>query len=313
MTTGRAPAAARRRRRIPWGVYLALLPTFALLAAFSYYPALSAMVHSFYEWRPGFTSPFVGLENYATMIGDDLWWASFRNIGIIFVWAVTLMWVFPLFAAELVMSLSSARLRFVFRTLLILPLAFPMVVNVLLWQFMYDPRDGVINSFLREVGLGGLAHNWIGDPDTALTALMMVGFPWVASLPFLVFLSALQNIPAEIYQAAAVDGAGPVRRFWSIDLPMMVREFRLLMVIAVIAVLQYGMQAHIMTRGGPDNATQVPVLRMLAAAFEDASWGYAAALAAMLFVLTLAVSVGTMLVGWKGTRAGAGGVRGVGS
>ncbi|MFI6802655.1 carbohydrate ABC transporter permease [Streptosporangium canum] len=290
------------RRRIPWGVYLVLLPTFAALAVFAYYPALSGMLHSLYEWRPGFTSPFVGLENYVTMFGDDLWWASFRNIGIIFVWAVTLMWVFPLLAAELVMSLSSERLRFVFRTLLILPLAFPAVVNVLLWQFMYDPRDGVVNSLLRAVGLDGLASNWIGDPDTALTALMTVGFPWVASLPFLVFLSALQNVPAEIYQAAEVDGAGRLRRLWSIDLPMMLRDVKLLLVMAVIAVLQYGMQAHIMTMGGPDNATQVPVLRMLDAAFLDTDWGYAAALGTVLFVLTLAVSVGALLAGRRGGR-----------
>ncbi|OUC95167.1 carbohydrate ABC transporter permease [Streptosporangium minutum] len=290
------------RRRIPWGVYLVLLPTFAALAVFAYYPALSGMLHSLYEWRPGFASPFVGLENYVTMLGDDLWWASFRNIGIIFVWAVTLMWVFPLLAAELVMSLSSERLRFVFRTLLILPLAFPAVVNVLLWQFMYDPRDGVVNSLLRAVGLDGLASNWIGDPDTALTALMTVGFPWVASLPFLVFLSALQNVPAEIYQAAEVDGAGRLRRLWSIDLPMMLRDVKLLLVMAVIAVLQYGMQAHIMTKGGPDNATQVPVLRMLDAAFLDTDWGYAAALGTVLFVLTLVVSVGALLAGRKGGR-----------
>jgi ABC-type sugar transport system permease subunit len=250
-----------------------------VLTAFAYYPALNGMLHSLFEWRPGFDSPFVGLENYVTMLGDDLWWESFRNIGIIFVWAITLMWVFPLLAAELVMSLSSERLRFVFRTLLILPLAFPAVVNVLLWQFMYDPRDA---------------------------ALMTVGFPWVASLPFLVFLSALQNVPAEIYQAAEVDGAGRLRRFWSIDLPMMLRDVKLLLVIAVISVLQYGMQAHIMTKGGPDNATQVPVLRMLDAAFIDTSWGYAAALGTVLFVLTLGVSVGTLLIGRKrGQSAGA--------
>ncbi len=294
--------ASPGRRRVPWGVYLVLLPTFVVLAVFAYYPALSGMLHSFYEWRPGFSSPFVGLENFVTMLGDDVWWESFRNVGIIFIWATTLMWAFPLLAAELVMSLSSERLRFVFRTLLILPLAFPAVVNVLLWQFMYDPRDGVINSFLRAVGLDGLAHNWIGDPDTALAALMTVGFPWVASLPFLVFLSALQNVPAEIYQAAAVDGAGRLRRFWSIDLPMMLRDVKLLLVLAVIAVLQYGLQAHIMTKGGPDNATQVPVLRMLDAAFLDTSWGYAAALGTVLFVLTLGVSVGALLIGKRGGK-----------
>ncbi|MGW3956508.1 carbohydrate ABC transporter permease [Streptomyces sp. NPDC004752] len=286
-----------RRRRVPWGVYLTLLPTLAMLGVFAYYPAANGLVHSFFDWQPGFSSRFIGWDNYSAMLDDDLWWHSFRNIGIIFVWAVTLMWVFPLLAAELVMALSSERLRFVFRTLLIIPLAFPMAVNVLLWQFMYDPNDGLINTFLRDIGLDSLARNWIGDPSSALVALMTIGFPWVAGLPFLIFLSALQNVPTEIYQAASLDGAGWFRRVWSIDLPLLLREFRLLFVLAVITVLQYGMQASIMTQGGPDNATQVPVLRMLDVAFKDADWGYSAALGSTLFLLILLVSAGSLLAG----------------
>lgn len=284
-----------RRRRFPLYAYAVLLPTFAVLGLFAYYPAISGIWHSFYDWRPGFASPFVGLANYRQMFGDDLWWKSFENLGLIFAVSVTVMWALPMLAAELVITLRSARAQFVFRTLLISPLAFPGVVTVLVWDFMYNPNDGVINRFLNGVGLGSLAHNWVGEPHTALPALLAIGFPWIASLPFLIFLSQLQNIPVELFEAAALDGAGRLRRFVAVDLPLLARQIRLLFFLATISVLQYGFAAYLVTQGGPDNATQVPVLRMLGVAFQGQEWGYAAALSSMLFVITLAFS-GVVLI-----------------
>ncbi len=287
---------SHRRRRFVWQPYLVLLPTFAVLVAFAYYPAISGIFHSFYDWRPGFSSPFVGLANYREMASDELWWRSFKNLGIIFAVGVTVMWALPMLAAELVISLRSERAQFVFRTLLIAPMAFPGVVTVLVWSFMYDPNNGVINRFLKAIGLGSLSHNWVGEPHTALYALLAIGFPWIASLPFLIFLSQLQNIPAELFEAAALDGAGRLRRFISIDLPLLARQIRLLFFLATISVLQYGFAAYLVTQGGPDNATQVPVLRMIGVAFQGQEWGYAASLSTVLFVITLAFSAAALLV-----------------
>ncbi|HEX3815129.1 MAG TPA: sugar ABC transporter permease [Mycobacteriales bacterium] len=273
-----------------------LLPTFGMLGAFAYYPAISGIVHSFYDWRPGFSSPFVGLANYRTMLSDDLWWKSFKNLGIIFAVSVTLMWALPLVAAELVITLRSQRAQFVFRTLLIAPMAFPGVVTVLVWSFIYDPNNGVLNRFFKAIGLGALQHNWVGEPNTALPALLAIGFPWIASLPFLIFLSQLQNIPAELFEAASLDGAGRWRRLWAVDLPLLTRQIRLLFFLATISVLQYGFAAYLVTQGGPDDATQVPVLRMLGVAFQGQEWGYAATLSTVLFVITLAFSAAALLV-----------------
>lgn len=282
---------AAGRRRFPWYVYLALLPLFATLAVFAYYPAASGIWHSFYEWRPGFDSPFVGLDNYVTMFGDDLWWKSFRNLGFIFVFGVTIAWAIPLLAAELVISLESKRAQFVFRTLLIAPMAFPGVVTVLLWAAMYEPNNGVINRVLKGVGLDGLAQNWVGDPHFALASLLFIGFPFVAGLPFLVFLTTLQNVSSEVFEAAALDGCGRLRRLTAIDLPLMASQLKLLVFLATISVLQYGFAAYLLTGGGPDNATQVPVLRMLGVAFQGSDWGYAAALSTTLFVMTILLSI----------------------
>ncbi|MFF8504382.1 carbohydrate ABC transporter permease [Streptomyces anulatus] len=290
----------RRGRRFPWFVYVGLLPLFVLLGLLAYYPAFSGVYHSFFDWRPGFDSPFVGLDNYRTMFADDLWWDSFKNLGYIFVVSVTVMWLLPLLAAELVISLRSERLQFFFRTVLIVPLAFPGVVTVLVWSFIFDPNDGMLNQALNAIGLDSLAHNWVGDPATALPSLLVIGFPWVASLPFLVFLTALQNIPKEVLEAASLDGCGRLRRVVSIDLPLMAAQMKLLFFLATISVLQFGFAAYLVTGGGPDNATQVPVLRMIGVAFEGSDWGYAATLSTTLFVITALLSGVLMLVRRKG-------------
>jgi raffinose/stachyose/melibiose transport system permease protein len=236
---------------------------------------------------------------------DSLWWQSFEHIGIIFVVAITAMWVLPLAAAELLITLSRPRWRFLFRSLLIVPLAFSPVIQVLTWQFIYDPNVGVLNHLLGSVGLTALEKNWLGDPSTALGALIFINFPWVASLPFLVFSSALQNIPSDIFDAAAIDGAGRWKRFLVIDLPLMLRQIKLLFFLAVVFVLQYGFAAYIATQGGPNNATTVPILRMLSVAFDAGEWGYAAALSSTLLVIMVLLSGATLLVGRRPSPRGA--------
>lgn len=278
-----------RRRSIPWFVYVALLPLATVLALFQYYPALSGIFRSFWDWNPGLESTFVGLDNFATMMDDEIWWRSFKNLGYIFVFGVV-SWIIPIIAAELLITLRSDRAQFVFRTLLIIPMAFPGVVTALVWSFMYHPNNGVINKALTAIGLEDLAQNWVGDPSFALWSLLFIGFPFIAGLPFLIFYSTLRNIPREIFEAAALDGVSRVRRFWSIDLPLMARQVKLLVFLAVIGTLQYGFMAYIVTSGGPDNSTMVPVLRMLNVAFQGQDWGYAAALSTTLFVFTLVLS-----------------------
>ncbi|WP_156250250.1 carbohydrate ABC transporter permease [Pseudactinotalea terrae] len=291
-TSALTPAAPRRaRRRVPWLVYLALLPLVAVLGVFAYYPAASGIWLSFQDGVPAIGMEFVGLDNYRTMLDDALFWRSFRNLGVIFLFGITVGWLLPMLSAELLISLRSARLQFLFRTLLIAPMAFPGVVLVLLWAAMYQPNDGLINRFLESVGLGALQQNWLGDPDLALLALLFIGFPFVAGLPFLVFLTALQNIPVEIFEACALDGCGRIRRLFRIDLPLMASQIKLLIFLTTIGVLQYGFAAYLTTGGGPNGATEVPVLRMLAEAFQGSEWGYAAALSTVLFILALALSV----------------------
>jgi raffinose/stachyose/melibiose transport system permease protein len=290
----------RAHRRFPWYAYVLLLPLFGVLGVFAYYPAVAGVFWSFFDWEPAGVSTFKGFDNYATMLNDGIWWQSFRNLGVIFIFGVV-SWVIPLIAAELVVSLRSTRSQFVFRTLLIVPMAFPGVVTALLWSFMYDPNTGFFNSFLRSIGLSGLAHNWTGEPSTAMLSLLFIGFPFIAGLPFLIFYASLSNIPAEVHDAAQLDGVGRIGRVWRIDIPLMASQVRVLFFLAIVGTLQYGFIAYLVTSGGPDNATTVPILRMIAVAFQGGNWGYAAALSTTLFVITLVFSAVVVLV-----RRGAG-------
>ena len=297
-----AQSLPARRRRFPWYAYLALLPLVLVLAAFQYYPALNGIFHSFFDWNPAGESRWVGVDNYVRMLGDELWWRSFRNLGVIFGFSI-LAWVLPLLAAELTSSLRSERAQFVYRTLLIIPMAFPGIVTALIWAFMYQPNRGVINEALRALGLGDLAQNWVGNPDLALISLLFIGFPFIAGLPFLIFYTALRNIPREVFEAAELDGVGRLRRVWTIDLPLMANQVKLLVFLAVVATVQYGFVAYVVTGGGPDNATIVPLLRMFGIAFQAQDWGYAAALSTTLFLITLVLSCVIVFVKRKSDTA----------
>jgi ABC-type spermidine/putrescine transport system permease subunit I len=197
------------------------------------------------------------------------------------------------------------RWRLFFRYLLIVPLAFSPVIQVLTWQLIYDPNVGVLNDLLGKVGLEALENNWLGDPNTALWALIFINFPWVAGLPFLLFSAGLQNIPGEIFDAAAIDGAGRWKRFLAIDLPLLLRQVKLLFFLAVVFVLQYGFAPYIATQGGPDNATTVPVLRIVRVAFDAGEWGYAAALSTTLLLIMMLMSGLTLLAGRRRAPRGA--------
>lgn len=277
-------------------LYLGLAPLFIILGLFSYYPALNGLRRAFFDWRFFEPSKFIGLENFRRMLSDNMWWESFYHIFIVFIAATTIMWALPLLAVEMLISIRNRRTQYILRTLLLFPLAFPIVVTIYMWGFIYHPNRGVLNTSLEAVGLNALVQNWLGDPKTALVSLLFIGFPWIASLPFFVFLTGLQNIGSEVFEAAALDGCSRMQRFFLIDMPLLGRQFRLLFFLATISVLQFGLTAQILTAGGPDNATMFPILRILGVAFNGGDWGYAATLSSTLFIITFTISAVILLI-----------------
>ena len=161
-----------------WHLYLFLLPTFAFIIIFRYYPAGSAIYHAFTRWNGAGIVTWVGLGNFEAMLADIIFIASLKNIGIILIAALIKVLIFPLAAAELIFNLKNVRAQYWFRLLLIISLVVPGIVNTLIWRFIMGPRPfGILNAFLEIVGLEHLQHAWLAEPKIALYSVLFVGFP----------------------------------------------------------------------------------------------------------------------------------------
>ena len=288
-----AEGVATRPRAIPWFAYICIAPALAFAALFLYFPSLSAIVHAFTNWD-GSTSPtFVGLNNFGQMFSDPIMGIAFRNAAKVTAFSLIVELTIPLLAAKMIVSLRRQRLQAAFRVVFLIPLIVPQVVIYLLWEFIYnaDPTVGLLNGTLGTLRLSGLERGWLGDPSTALYAVMATGMGVVSSFPFvdgfalLIYTAGLQAIPVEILEASQLDGAGPVQRFFRVDLPLILGQMRLIAVLTIVASIQQYTAFLIMTDGNPAFTTSVPGLIMYHSAFQDGAMGYACAIGTLLFVV----------------------------
>lgn len=273
-----------------WYCYVMISGTFALLVAFSYIPAVSAIYHSLTVWD-GFRPPrWVGLKNYREIFGSDVVFVkAFKNMALLVSWEVVRTMVFPLMAAVLIYRLRSERLAYFFRLLFVLPIVVPALVSILVWRQLFDPNVGLLNEIIGIFGIG--PSNWLNAERTALPSLMLMGFPWIHGIDTLIYLAGLLAIPTEIIEAALVDGVGRWRRFFSMELPLIVPQIRLIVIVNSIYALQgFGWQL-LVTRGGPNNATTVPAWEMYRSAMEGTHYGMASAIGVVLFALILTLTL----------------------
>ena len=199
----------------------------------------------------------------------------------------------PFIMAEMIFFVRSAALKEFYRLLVIIPMLVPLIVTVLLWQKLYDPYLGPINDLLRAMSLEAYALNWLGEPATAIYAIIFVGFPWVWGVGTLIYLGGLGQISQSVYEAAALDGCTGVRRVLRIDLPLVLGQVRLLAILAVINAITAFQNILILTNGGPGFATMVPGLTMFNSAFRAQKFGYSSAIGLILFVVAMS---GTLII-----------------
>lgn len=274
--------------------YLFVLPSFGLILLFSYYPAVLAIYYSFTNFSARNVTAFIGIQNYLTILRDDTYFSEgIVNVVLILVTGVAKTITIPLLVAELIYWVKDNVHRYVFRTLVIFPAVVPSIVTTLLWRLIYDPNIGLVNEFLRVVGLGQLQRAWLGNEHTAIWAIIGAGFPFLSAFAFLIYLGGLLNINAELYDAAQIDGAGWARRFLSIDVPLLEAQFRLLLFFAFAGALQGFANIYIFTQGGPGSATYVPSLEMYFK-ISDGDFGYASAIGVILFVVIFLGTVGIL-------------------
>ncbi|MBB6731674.1 DUF5711 family protein [Cohnella zeiphila] len=276
--------------RAKW-IYLALAPSFALIFAFLYFPAFSGLFHSLYKWQPGGKTTFIGLDNFKRMVHDPYVTKGLGNLVILIVTGLIKSIIPPLIVAELVYHLRSKKLQYGFRTAFTASMVIPGVAGLLIWQNFYDPNLGLFNNFLQLIGLGSWAHGWLGDPKTALWALIFIGFPFVGILQLLVFYAGLLSIPGELIESARMDGASLPRIIRSIHLPLLSGQFKFLIILGLIGIIQDFNGILIVTAGGPMDSTYVPALQMYYAATKFNDLGYASALGVSMFAVILVITV----------------------
>ncbi len=269
-------------------MYLLLLPSAMLITAVVLYPTVYGMQMSLREMRlnrPDLGTDWVLFKHYARMLADPIFWTSLRNTAVWVTSSIALEFLIGLIAAlALNRNLPGTKLLAV---LILLPYFLPNVVAGHMWALMLDPRMGVINDLLVKTGLLVGYKAWFADPATAMAAAIIVE-TW-HSFPFftLLIMAGLKGIPADLYKAADIDGAGAFAQLRLITLPMLKTIIAAAVILRVIGLVNSPDLLLILTSGGPGRSTQVLSLYAFQMAYKDFNFGYAGALSVVMFVLLM--------------------------
>lgn len=292
-----APSSVVRSRAVP---YLFLLPGFVVYAALALYPLVRAGQFSLYEWSGIGPSTFVGLRNYADLAQDGRFLAAIGHALVLIVFYAVLPLVIGLVLAAILRRAQVRGLGF-FRTVIFLPQVIALAVIAVAWKQIYAP-SGVLNDALRAVGLDAWARGWLGEPGAALPAVGFIGTWLEMGLVMLLLLAGMSRIPEELFEAARLDGAGPVREFFAITLPAVRGEIVTALVLTIIAALKTFDLVYLTTSGGPGSATTVPSYEVYRRAFELKSVGSASAVAIVLTVLVFTLNLLVTRIGERDTE-----------
>jgi multiple sugar transport system permease protein len=288
----RRPTWLRRLRRRLSGQGLfalaLLLPSMFVVLGVVIVPVLRTLLISFFDVTSavGAGFPFVGLQHYLDILGDTAFWAAVGR---------TLYFTVASTALELVLGMGLALLlaaplrgRWLFRAVVVLPWALPTIVNGAMWRWLLNSQYGALNALLTQLHLIEDYRSWLGSPFLALNMVVVADVWKNTSLVAFFLLAGLHTIPRELYEAARADGAGALRSFWSITLPLLVPSIAVVLVLRTIEAFKVFDIIYVMTRGGPANGTQTVAYFTYQQAFSDQRFGYGSALA-YLIVLTIMV------------------------
>ncbi|MEU1425307.1 sugar ABC transporter permease [Kitasatospora sp. NPDC005751] len=289
--TAGAPRTLRVGPRRPAGrkaAYLYLAPALVLYTCFVALPWLHTIWLSFFAWDGVTPGTWVGLDNYAQVIGDPALRSSILHaLGFVVFYSVLPIAIGLLLAA--VVGSRGGRRYPVSRTILFLPQIVPLVAVGVTWKWMYS-ADGLINQILRAVGLGSVTRAWLGDFTWAYVAVGLVGTWVMLGLCLILFQTGIQKIDTSLYEAARIDGAGPVREFLAVTLPGLRAEIGVAATLTMISALASFDVVYVTTGGGPGDSTTVPGVLIYRLAFTNGEVGAACALAVVLsVVIALAV------------------------
>ena len=267
--------------------YLLLAPLLIGLLIFSYYPPVSGLYHSFFNWNVTGDAIFVGFDNFKELFSDPVFLNSIPTFLKIGIPCLIISVVVPLIMAELIYAVRNSKLRYIYRVLILLPMVAPGLIYTLLWEKIYDPQLGLLSGVLRLLGIIGPDQvvNWLGDPDLVIPALIFKGFPWIGGTAVLIYMAGLMNISTDVIDATVLDGCSTLKRIWYIDLPQLKGQIKYFVVFGLIGVIQDYNNQLLITEGGPGYTTYVPGYYMYVKAFTAGRMGYASAVGFVMFIV----------------------------
>lgn len=279
------------RRPVRWkhlSGYFFLLPAFLFYAAFRLVPYVQTFWFGFHEWDGLGERRWIGVANYSEALTDDRFWQAGRNTLAFMVLDLAMPLTIALFLAILVAEVRWGRT--VYRVGLFTPYVLSGAVVAVMWKQIYNPEVGILNAFLRAVGLGDLAHSWLGESQFALPAVAVANAWQGYGFAFVVFLAALQSIDPTLYEAARIDGANWPQLVRHVTIPGLGNAITMLCSLTIFGAIGTFTFIYIMTGGGPNYATEVLSTYIYDKAFTELRFGYASAVSVGLALLALVVT-----------------------
>lgn len=270
--------------------YAMVAPSVILFTLFAVYPFVLGIFISFFKWDGLSPMKYIGLTNYVNVFSDAAFWDAIKRT---FYYALIVTIgknVIGFILAKLMMDLVFA--KSFFRTITYMPATFSYVVCGILWAWIFNPNFGLLNQFLTMAGADSLIQGWLSDPDVAIYSVMWVDIWRWAGFHMVLYLAGLQAIPKDYYEAAEIDGAGPISKFFKITIPQLnsVIVLNILMAITGALVSNYDI-VNVMTGGGPFGSTEVALTYIYRNAFGFYNLGKASAMSVILFAMTLIFGV----------------------
>lgn len=297
---GQPRRGGARARRDALTAYALLLPAAIFYAAFQLFPILGAFVLSLFSWNGINLSQatFVGLDNFGQLLQDPFFWASLRhNLSV-----AGAVLIFQCLGSFLIAGMIHAGIRGarIFRVIFFAPVVVSSVAVAMMAIFLFSPSIGLINTLLRSAGLRALAQPWLGSPTWALPSVVITYILQSFGFSMLLFLSAMQQVPPEICEAALIDGASQRSVLWQVVLPIIRPVASVVVLLAVISAFRIFDTVYILTSGGPFHASDVMVTYLFDQAFNGNMVGYGDAVGVTLFLIILVLAVAQLRL----TRAG---------
>ena len=282
-------------------IILYLAPVIIGLAVCVYYPLIRSAIDSLFQWVS--FSPerkWVGFDNYIQIFTDKDFFTILKNNVLYALFSVLCQVLLAMVLAACLEELFMRKFQKFFRTVLFLPSLISMSVLGILWKCIFNPNSGLLNTFIHAIGFENVTPTWLGDANIAIFCCIFVSQWQYTGYCMLLDLVGIQKIPRELYEVAEIDGAGAVKRFFYVTLPMGKESMLVTSIITVIGSFKIFTEIQVMTGGGPGRATEVLATAMYRSAFTNDEMGVASAYAMIIFVITLILSLIQMKVSHTG-------------